>query len=110
MLYNGGFWLLFLLGVCGCLLCCKCLKAPGCLLFILRNFFDVCSLVTVNSWWFLDGCYLFLMLCGWLLIILGGLWMVAPNSWWLLHGYLFPVACAGWLLILGGFCMVASNS
>ena len=38
-------------------------------------------MVTVISWWALDGCYNVLVSSGWLLLFSGGLWMVPDISW-----------------------------
>ena len=56
-------------------------------------------MVTVISWWTLDGYCYFLVDSGWLLLIPGGLWMVTVDSWWTLDGYCHFLVDSGWLLL-----------
>ena len=39
---------------------------------------------------------------GWLLLFLGGLWMVVVISWWALDGCCYSLVGSGWLLLLPG--------
>ena len=54
-------------------------------------------MVTIISWWALNGYYYFPVGSGWSLLFPGGLWMVAVISWRALDGCCYFLVDSGWM-------------
>ena len=67
-----------------------------------KNFPGWMPLIKVLWVLLLDGCCYFLVGCGWLLLFLGGLWMVVVNSGWALGGCSSFVVGSRWSRLLLG--------